>query len=154
MTDSSTAYDATAKVAAFQTDALNAAKEGFSKLAQTNFKTADEVTAFGKANVDALLKAGSTWARGFEEITRSVVETSQSSVDASLAATKAMLAAKTIKEVSDLQSDLAKETYEKLVAEGTRISELSIRLANEALDPINARVNAVVEKVTKPQFTA
>ena len=36
-----------------------------------------------------------------------------------------------------------------LVAEGTKLSELSMKVANEAIAPIQARVSETVEKLTK-----
>ncbi len=65
------------------------------------------------------------------------------------AAGKALAEAKTFKEVIDLSSSLARSNLEKLVAEGTRIGQLSTKLAEEALAPINSRVDAAVHRLSK-----
>jgi len=67
---------------------------------------------------------------------------------------KALLAAKTLREAADLQNDWAKASFDKLVAEGTKVSELSVKVANEAFQPLNARMNVAVEKLFKPVTAA
>jgi phasin family protein len=134
----------------FQADALAAAKDTFSKFASQNFKTVDEVAAFGKANLDAYLKVGASVAKGFEELARAVAAYNQTSVTTTVDATKALLGAKTIREVADVQNDYAKKAFDSLVAETTKLSELSVRVANAAIEPLNARVSAVIETYAKP----
>jgi phasin family protein len=134
----------------FQAATFAAAKETFGKFAGQNFKTVDDVAAFGKANLDAYLKAGSTIAKGFEELTRAVAAFSQTNVTTTVDATKALFGAKTIREVADLQNDYAKKAFDSLVAETTKLGELSVRVANEAIEPLNARVSAVIETYAKP----
>lgn len=36
------------------------------------------------------------------------------------------------------------------VAEGTKVSEMSLKVANESVEPIQAQFNVVVEKMMKP----
>jgi phasin family protein len=138
----------------FQTATFAAAKETFSKFAGQNFKTVDEVTEFGKANLDAYLKAGSTFAKGFEEMTRAVAAFGQSNVTSTVDATKALFGAKTIQDVASVQNDYAKKAFDALVSETTKLGELSVRVANEAIEPLNARVSAVIETYAKPAVAA
>lgn len=138
----------------FQTATFAAAKETFSKFAGQNFKTVDEVAAFGKANLDAYLKAGSTLAKGFEEMTRAVAAYGQVNVSTTVDATKALFGAKTIHDVANLQNDFAKKAFDSLVTETTKLGELSVRVANEAIEPLNARVSAVIETYAKPTVAA
>jgi hypothetical protein len=37
-----------------------------------------------------------------------------------------------------------------MVAEGTKLGEMSFKVANDAIAPIQARVNVAVEKMAKP----
>jgi phasin family protein len=56
--------------------------------------------------------------------------------------------AKTLCEAVDVQTDFAKTTFDKLVVEGMKVSEISVKVANEAALPINARLNAAIERGT------
>ena len=71
-------------------------------------------------------------------------------MEASAQAAKALLAARTLREAVDVQTDFAKSSFDKLVAESTKLSEISVKVANEAAEPISARVNAAIEKILKP----
>jgi phasin family protein len=57
---------------------------------------------------------------------------------------------KDLREVVDVQSDFARESFDRLMNEGSKLSEIGVKVANEALEPIQARVNVAVEKIFKP----
>ena len=40
------------------------------------------------------------------------------------------------------------------VAEATHLSELAIKITNEAIEPLSARVTATIEQMSKPVFAA
>ena len=42
------------------------------------------------------------------------------------------------------------ESFDRLMNEGSKLSEIGVKVANEALEPIQARVNVAVEKIFKP----
>jgi hypothetical protein len=52
--------------------------------------------------------------------------------------------------VVDVQSDYARTSFDSLVNEGSKLSELGVKVANEALEPIQSRINVAVEKILKP----
>jgi phasin family protein len=125
-------------------------KEQVEKASATAFKSYEDLSKFSKENLDAYVAAGTTVAKGFETISRAWVSFAQETFDASAQVAKAMLTAKTLREAVDVQTDFAKTTFDKLVSEGTKVSELSVKVANEAAEPISARLNATIEKFLKP----
>jgi phasin family protein len=57
---------------------------------------------------------------------------------------------KSLKEAMDLQTGLARAAFEKASADTTRITDAAIRLAEEALAPLTARMTLAAEKfITK-----
>lgn len=116
----------------------------------TPFKGYDELTAFNKANLDAFIQANAVLAKGFEEISREVLGLAQASFESATAATKAILAAKTLKDVVELNADFTKSQYETLVANSTKLGEMAVKLATETAAPISARVTHAVDTVTRP----
>jgi phasin family protein len=114
-----------------------------------SFKGFEDITAFGKANLEAFVQANQLFAKGFESLSKEVVSLAQSSLESSTAATKAMFAAKTLKEAAELQADFAKTSFEKMVANSTKIGELTVKLATDSAAPIGARVTAASEKIVK-----
>ena len=129
---------------------FGATKEQVEKASATAFKTYEDLSKFSKENLDAYVAAGTTVAKGFETIGRAWVNFAQETFEAGAQVAKALLSAKTLREAVDVQTDFAKTTFDKLVAEGTKVSEISVKVTNEAAEPINARVNATIEKFLKP----
>ncbi len=133
---------------------LAPAKEQVEKAQAQSAKVLEDVTKFQKDNLEAVVSASNVYAKGFETFGKTWYALTQETVEASAAVAKALLGAKTLKEAVDLQTDFAKTAFDKFVAEGTKLSEMSIKVANEALEPINARVNVAVEKMLKPANAA
>lgn len=114
------------------------------------FKNYEDILSFGKENVEAVIRSGTIFARGWQEASKTVFETGQETIEESVAVTKAVLGARSLKEVVDLQTGFVKSSFDKIVAEGGKISETGLKLAEEALEPINERVNVAVSKLMKP----
>jgi phasin family protein len=104
----------------------------------------------GKANLDALLTANKVVAKGFEEIGNEVAVYTQASLSNAASAAKALLGATTLKDVIAVNNDFAKAGFESFVANSTKISEISVKAANAALQPISARVNVTLDRLRKP----
>jgi len=130
------------------------AKAQVEKASAQTMKAYEDAAKFNKENLDAFVVAPTTYAKGVESVSKSWAAFAQETFEASANVAKAILGAKTLKEAVDLQTDFAKTTFDKLVAEGTKVSEASIKVTNEALEPINARVNVAVEKMLKPALAA
>ena len=60
-----------------------------------------------------------------------------------------MMAAKTVKDFVDMQSDSARTSFDNFLSESTRLSEISVKVANEAFDPLEAQFDAGFEKAFK-----
>jgi phasin family protein len=120
-------------------------KEGMEKA----MKTAEEFVAFGQGNLEAFVKSGQIWAAGVQDLQKQVAATAQASFEESLATFKAIAAAKSLKEAFDLQATLARSAVEKTLAESGKLTDASLKLTEQTLAPITARVTLAVEKFTK-----
>jgi phasin family protein len=109
-----------------------------------------DFASVGRENVEAFVKASTIFVKGTEEIGKSVAALTQSQVEASLATTKALMGVTNFKQAIELQNEAAKTSFDKLMSEGNKITELSMKVANEAIEPIQARVTLAVEKIMKP----
>ncbi|MEQ9681217.1 MAG: phasin family protein [Rhodospirillales bacterium] len=61
-----------------------------------------------------------------------------------------MFGFKSVVDVVKLQSSLLKTNYSKAFDESRKISDMAVKLAEEAAAPIADRMTVAVEKVTKP----
>src|SRR5271165_5503370 len=107
-------------------------------------KTAEELVAFSQGNVEACVKSGQIWAAGMQDLSKHVAASAQASLDETLSTFKAMTGVKSLKDAFDLQAGLARSSVEKAVAETGRITDASVRLAEQTFAPITARVTLAV----------
>jgi phasin family protein len=129
---------------------FGATQEQAAKASATMLKAYEDLSKFSRESLDAYVAAGTALARGFETIGKSWIQLTHENFEASARTTKALLGAKTLSEAFDAQTDFAKTTFDKLIAEGTKVSELAVKVTNEAAEPISTRLNAAIGKLIKP----
>ena len=134
--------------------AVTMTKEQVEKARSVVAKGVDEMSTIGKGNVDAVVQAGTIYAKGVEVIGKEVMSYAQARMESNMAAMKAMMGARTLKELVDLQTEFARSAFDQMVTESTKLSEIGVKVTNEAFAPLNARVNLVVEKMTKSAAAA
>ena len=120
--------------------ALLFGQEQLGRAASTLFPGYDEVAAFNKGNVEALMLSGNIVVRGVEDIGKAWLDLGQHSLQRGVAVVHAFAGVRTLPELVELQTDLARTTLDRLLTESTRISELSAKVANEAVAPLQARI--------------
>lgn len=105
-----------------------------------NLPNYDQYAAAAKANVEACVACGTALTQGLEQLTKAWFGFASTVMEQSVAAAKAVTTAKSLNEVLDVQSDYARNMYDAALAEGNKVSELSLKVANDATAPISARV--------------
>ena len=126
------------------------AQEQVDKASETIFKRYDEVASLGKDNVDAYVRSTSVFAKGFETMSVEFMSILQATVEANMATTKALFGAKTLREFVDLQTEFSRSRFDSAVAESAKLTEMSMALANDTIEPIQFSMNATVEKFMRP----
>jgi len=112
-------------------------------------KTAEEMMTFGQGNIEALMKATQIYASGFQDISKHLAAQSKSTLEESVAFTKTLMGVKSVKEAVDLQSGFTKTSIEKAVAETSKLTDASVKLAEQAMAPLTARMAMAVETFGK-----
>ena len=120
-------------------------KEGVEKA----MKTAEEFVSFGQGNLEAFMKSGQIWAAGVQDLQKQMAATAQAQFEETVATFKALTSAKSLKDAFDLQASLARGAIEKTLAESGKLTDASLKLTEQALAPITARVTLAVEKFAK-----
>jgi phasin family protein len=109
----------------------------------------DDMVAFNQTNIDAFVASSTVVSKGFEQLTKQYVAFASGSFEEAIEASKKLVTVKTVNETVDLQTKIAKSTWEKAVAEGQKISEISTGIFKEASAPISERVQASVDVATE-----
>jgi phasin family protein len=123
--------------------------ENVTKASEAAFKGYDEFALFGKDTFDAMVRTNGIVAKGFEVLGKEILAYTQVSIEENVAQTKALMGAKDLKEVVDLQNDFARGRLDKAIAESAKLTEMSVKVSNEALAPIQKRVDATVQTMLK-----
>ncbi len=118
--------------------------------AQENYTRAyGEFSKFGQETLGVYMKAGEIFVKGAENIGQAYFKLAKTTAERNAEAAKAVLAAKTLNDVVDVQNDFARESYQTLFSEGTKISELSLKVAHEAFEPLKEQMEGSIEKTMK-----
>jgi len=116
---------------------------------KTMMKSTEDFVAFGQANIEAFVKSSQIWTAGVQDLTKQFATTAKASFDESVSTFKALSTVKSVKEAMELQSTFAKTSMEKAIAESNKLTDASIKLTEQALAPITARVTTAVETFSK-----
>jgi len=120
-------------------------KEGIEKA----MKTAEELVAFNQGNVEAFVKSGQIWSTGVQDLSKHMAATAKASLDESIATFKALSSVKSLRDAFDLQTSFARSALEKTLSESGKLTDASLKLTEQTLAPITARVSVAVEKFAK-----
>lgn len=121
----------------------DAFKSGF----ESAVKGYDRVLGFGKETVEAYVRAANAAGKGVETLQNEFYLFSKQSVEETLAATKAVLGAKSAHEAFEIQSDFAKSAFDAYVGQLNRVNEIMLSASKETFEPIQSRVQAWVDVV-------
>jgi phasin family protein len=114
------------------------------------FKTYEDAVTYSKENVDAFVQANTIMTKGMQDLNKVLFAMAQKNMEETVDLTKKMFGCKSVDDMVKLQSTLLKTNYTKAFDESRKISDMAVKLAEEAAAPIADRVTVAVEKATKP----
>lgn len=130
--------------------AIAMGKEQVESASTAAFKSYDDMATLNKQGVEAFMKAGNIWAKGYEDLGKAYFSFAQEAAECSAEVAKAMMKAKTVQDVIDVQTDFAKKRFDHLVAEGTKMSEMSVKVATDTIQPLQQQLDSAVSTLVKP----
>ena len=140
-----TAEDFSSKIQDAMKDAQGRAKTALEK----SQAAMGDVNEFSKGNLEALVETSKVLASGIQTMGKSYVAEVKSTFETIQADAKELTAVKSPKEFVEIQSKLLRKYFDNAVAFNSKNAEATLKLANEAFQPISSRVSLAVEKVRK-----
>ena len=110
-------------------------------------ETIQEIGAFNKGNIEAVVESSKIAAKGFEQIGQNAAAYAKSSYEQATAAFRSMASVTSPTDLFKLQSDFARASFDAFVAETSRSTEAALKLAGEIAQPISNRVALATEKM-------
>jgi len=109
-------------------------------------KTAEELVTFGQGNIEAIMKSNQIWMAGLQDMSKAFAATAQAQMEETVSTMKTFAGLRSIKDAMDLQTSFARTSFEKALSESGKLTEHSMKLAEQAMAPITARMTIAVEK--------
>ena len=144
-------FDAIPAFAPFQSMIADANGRG-QEFAKRGQKAAEEFANVARANVEAIVEAGRVAAEGARTIGQDFIATGRDNVEQAADAVRSLAEAKSPTEYMQLQGDFARASFDRMVAESSRLTESMVKLAGEAFQPLSNRASITAERVN--QFVA
>ena len=131
------------------------------KAANNHFEKMEEFMTKGKAPFDkitqdatkiyqeqqeALVESGRIYAKGMEDVLKFVTSVTQESVEKNTETFKSLLGCKTLQELTEVQSRIAQQNFDDFMASATKLSEMGVKVASEAFEPINDQFSKTISK--------
>ncbi len=130
--------------------AFVAAKEQVDKASEAAMKSYDDITAMNKDTYDAFTKSSDVLVKGTEDLGKAYFAFFQAAADAQVEVAKSMMTAKSLNEVMEIQSTFTRTAMDKAVTEGSKLSEMGVKVATDAFEPIQSQVNVAFDRAMKP----
>jgi phasin family protein len=147
-------YDFNQLFAGFQLPGTDKVQELFAdagersqQLVAKSQKTAEEFNELAKANVEAIVEASRIYAGGAKAIGQDVIASSRNGIEQASEAVKTLAEAKSPAEFFQIQSDLARASFDRFVAESSKLTERVVKLAGEAVEPLQTRASVNAERI-------
>jgi phasin family protein len=122
------------------------ANERSQDLAKKSQKVAGELADLTRANVEAIVEAGRVASEGAKSIGQDVVASSRDGVEQAADAIRSLAEAKSPTEYLQLQGEFARASFDRAVAETSKLTESLVKLAGEAFQPLSNRATANAER--------
>jgi phasin family protein len=127
-------------------DLIADAGERGQQFAAKSQKAAEQFTDLAKANVEALVEAGRIAAAGTKAIGQDVLASGREGIEQASDAVKTLAEAKSPTEFFQIQSELARASFDRFVAESSKLTERVVKLAGEAAQPLQNRASVNAER--------
>ncbi len=114
------------------------------------FKAAEEAAAFGRGNVEALAKSAQAYVAGVQDLSRQTAAMVQGLTEQALEGAKALSGVRSLKEATEIQTNLTRSAFERAVSETTKLQETALKVVEQSLAPLSARMTAAAEKMGRP----
>ena len=123
------------------------AGERTQQIAAKSQKAAEELSELAKANVEAIVEAGRIYAGGAKAIGQDAIASGRDRIEQASDAVKTLAEAKSPAEFFQIQSELARAQFDRFVAETSKLTERVVKLAGEAVEPLQTRASLNAERI-------
>lgn len=119
------------------------------QLVERSQKATGELVELSRANVEALVESGRIAAAGAQSLGQDALARTREGLEQTVAQVKTLAEAQSPTEFFQLQAEIARTQFDRLVADGSRFTESMVKLAGEAMQPLSNRAALNAEKLNE-----
>ena len=128
----------------------NKAMEKIMTQSKTQFDTlTKDATELSRDHVEACIQSSTIFAKGCEDMMRTMMSLAQGAAERRGKYVKEALNSKTLNEWTEVQNKIAQANFDELMSSATKMTEMSVKVLNDSVEPINAQVTKGIQKATK-----
>lgn len=125
----------------------NAGNEALRDAMEKGMTGLNDMTAHSRKNLEAAIASVTAAAKGAEALGAETVAFSKAAVERQTAAMQTLAGVRSLQDLVEVQTDLAKTHAEACVAQMGKTTELMTAMFRDAFQPFSARMTAAVESL-------
>ncbi len=138
-----TAQQATEQFRASMNDANQRSQAAMERSA----RMIEEMADLGRGNMEAFVASSKTAAKYMETLTQGAADYSRRSFEEASTAMRSFAEVKSPTDFFRLQSELARKSFDSMVAESARVSETMVKMTGDVAEPITSRYSVAAERM-------
>ncbi|MDD3444573.1 MAG: phasin family protein [Zavarzinia sp.] len=132
------------------TETIKATTEQVKGKIDQALKAFEDAGSVSKDTYEAFVSSFNITAKGLEGVTAESSAYAKKSLEDLVAVSKAVVGAKSLREVVDLQNDYTKAAFDAFLAYTNKIGEMTVQFTQEAVEPVSAQLGTVFKKFAQP----
>ena len=112
-------------------------------------RAAEGIGEIAKANVEALAEAARIAAAGAKSIGQDALASGREGLEQASQSIRTLADAESPTEYLQIQSDLVRASFDRMVSESSKLTEQLVKLAGEAIQPISNRASVNAERINE-----
>lgn len=140
----------TTEVTDTATETIKATTEQVKGKIDQALKAFEDAGSVSKDTYEAFVSSFNITAKGLEGVTAESSAYAKKSLEDLVAVSKAVVGAKSLREVVDLQNDYTKAAFDAFLAYTNKIGEMTVQFTQEAVEPVSAQLGTVFKKFAQP----
>jgi len=126
---------------------MNTSPNGMNDIPGNVAKAFEDINTAVSNYVSAITKSSAALWQGIEEITRNVSGLSQENFERCMNVYSSLASAKSPQEALSTQTEFVKKSFDDAVSNGSKVSELSVRVVKDAISPLAQHTNETISTV-------
>ena len=111
------------------------------KITKSVTQQAEEAADYSKNSFDAWMKTSNIWMDGAQTLWKSYTDMTNTAREQQTNAIKTFMSCKTLNDMTETSTKLAQETLEQTMTNATTLSEKTIKICMDSMEPINDTIS-------------